>query len=84
MLEIICALTLQGAAMERGMAEVLALHRAPSINDSFARLTPDSKLTFESHAWLITLDPATGQHPLSCLNHSVSTSRRQIPLMSLT
>lgn len=42
------------------MAELAALQRPPSISDTFTRLTPDSKLTFESHAWLITLDPATG------------------------
>lgn len=46
--------------MEKGMAELAALQRPPSIDDTFTRLTPDSKLSFESHAWLITLDPATG------------------------
>ncbi|KAK9917700.1 hypothetical protein WJX75_007317 [Coccomyxa subellipsoidea] len=52
--------TPEGEVMEKGMAELAALQRPPSINDTFTRLTPDSKLSFESHAWLITLDPATG------------------------
>lgn len=46
--------------MERGLAELAALQRTPQIDDSFKRLAPNSKLSFESHAWLITVDPATG------------------------
>ncbi|BDA48441.1 hypothetical protein COCOBI_12-1200 [Coccomyxa sp. Obi] len=52
--------TPEGAVMQRGLAELAALQRTPQTDDSFERLTPDSKLSFESHAWLITLDPATG------------------------
>ena len=53
-------LLVQGTVITRGLAELAALQRTPHMDDSFKRLAPDSKLSFESHAWIITLDPASG------------------------